>query len=207
MVEIVRKHGVILLDDEDAWVLDEYWLAIDLSRRHRKIPYRQVRAVRRGQRKGPKLNLGRLLMNPPDGMEVDHINLDPLDNRRSNLRVVTRSMNVANRRMANSNWYKGIRQVPGGLGYHARIKVDGVTYSTTGRPSPELAALDFNRMVISTWGRDMHLNDVPCMAIDPAPAQSNCLFCNAPCYCCCVCSDPPSAGMQRLFDTYPEPLA
>lgn len=207
MVEVARKHGVILLDDEDAWVLDQYWLTVELTHSHRRMPYRAAKAVSRPPNKRFKVALGRILMNPPADMEVDHINLDPLDNRRSNLRVVTRAMNTANRRMSNANWYKGIRQVPGGIGYHARIKVDGITYSTTGRPSPELAALDFNRMVIVAWGRDMHLNDVTCLSLDPIPAQSNCLFCNAPCYCCCVCSDPPSAGMQRLFDTYPQPLA
>jgi hypothetical protein len=43
-------------------------------------------------------HLHRIIMNPPKGMHVDHINGDPLDNRRSNLRIVTRSQNLLNRR-------------------------------------------------------------------------------------------------------------
>lgn len=39
----------------------------------------------------------RLLMNPPIGQEVDHANRDRLDNRRSNLRLATRSQNMANK--------------------------------------------------------------------------------------------------------------
>jgi len=37
------------------------------------------------------------LMGPiPDGLEVDHINRSPWDNRRSNLRLITRSENTQN---------------------------------------------------------------------------------------------------------------
>jgi len=42
----------------------------------------------------------RLLMNPPDGMQVDHINGVRHDNRRSNLRIVTIQENSQNRRSA-----------------------------------------------------------------------------------------------------------
>lgn len=40
--------------------------------------------------------------------EVDHINMDGLDNRKENLRIVTHSQNKANNR------YSGIKKVPSG---------------------------------------------------------------------------------------------
>jgi hypothetical protein len=42
--------------------------------------------------------LHRLILGlvPGDGLEVDHINGDPLDNRRANLRAVTRAQNCQN---------------------------------------------------------------------------------------------------------------
>jgi hypothetical protein len=43
-------------------------------------------------------HLHRIVMNSPEGMHVDHINGDPLDNRRENLRIVNRSQNLLNRR-------------------------------------------------------------------------------------------------------------
>lgn len=47
--------------------------------------------------------LHRLLLDPPSDMQVDHINHDTLDNRRSNLRIVTASENQLNRVGAQKN--------------------------------------------------------------------------------------------------------
>jgi len=44
------------------------------------------------------VQLHRLIMNAPDGLLVDHINGDSLDNRSANLRLATRSQNQLNRR-------------------------------------------------------------------------------------------------------------
>jgi len=60
----------------------------------------------------------------PPGLQVDHINLDRLDNRRENLRLATRSQNQAHKgRQSNTSCYKGV-SLNRGL-YEARIRFQG----------------------------------------------------------------------------------
>jgi hypothetical protein len=56
--------------------------------------YAYCTRVVNGKRKSIRMH--RLIMNPPEGMVVDHINGDRLDNRRENLRVTTQSVNARN---------------------------------------------------------------------------------------------------------------
>jgi HNH endonuclease len=55
-------------------------------------------------------SMHRMIMGMPDGVEVDHINGDTLDNRRANLRLATRSQNGKNVsiRKSNKSGVKGV---------------------------------------------------------------------------------------------------
>lgn len=57
-----------------------------------------------------KVILHRLLMSPPEDMQVDHINGNGLDCRRSNMRIVTLQQNNMNRgiRVSNRSGMKGV---------------------------------------------------------------------------------------------------
>lgn len=55
-----------------------------------------------------KVHLHKFIMGCAANEEVDHINMDGLDNRKENLRIVTHSQNKANNR------YSGIKKVPSG---------------------------------------------------------------------------------------------
>lgn len=69
----------------------------------------------------------RVLLDAPPKVQVDHINGNPLDNRRSNLRLATAAHNRYNmRRRGGSSRFKGvtIRRRPNGDRWVAQIMVD-----------------------------------------------------------------------------------
>lgn len=57
------------------------------------------------------VRMHREVLNAPSHMEVDHINGDKLDNRRGNLRLVTRAQNQQNQHGARADSGTGIRNV------------------------------------------------------------------------------------------------
>lgn len=88
---------VILVSDRDLKTLSRYsW--------HTNGGYA------RAYKDGKSIKMHRIIMSPPATLEVDHINGNPLDNRRENLRIVTHAQNQANRTINsnNSSGYKGV---------------------------------------------------------------------------------------------------
>ena len=122
--EIQLSRGLLaIVDEEDFELLDQYyWHArpdaatayaignlslkpagpVDMSHRKR-------RPKGRGNI-GKTITMHRFLLGAPEDMEVDHINGNGLDNRRSNLRFANRSENMKNRRVFKNNrlGHKGI---------------------------------------------------------------------------------------------------
>jgi len=70
-----------------------------------------------------KIRMHRDLLNPPEGMEVDHIDGDRMNNCRENLRLCRHHQNMRN--LPPRHWlkYKGAR--PNGNGFMARIRWSG----------------------------------------------------------------------------------
>lgn len=84
-------QGYVSIVDDDSPVLQHKWCAL-VSRGDVKRIY-AVRSVN-----GRLVYMHRDIMRPEQGMDVDHINNEGLDNRRENLRICSRKMNLANNR-------------------------------------------------------------------------------------------------------------
>lgn len=92
-----------------------------------------------GKRKQIHLYLHRHLLSAPKGMEVDHINGNTLDNRRSNLRVCTHRENIRNKKTPshNKSGYKGVSYSARYKKYMVCIKMNGKTLHLGGFADPK----------------------------------------------------------------------
>lgn len=81
----------VLLDPEDEWL--RYEFAWNLQRSYVRAFFWDKKEKRTFHTMIQHMILGR----PIDGREIDHINRNPMDNRRCNLRFATRSENCINR--------------------------------------------------------------------------------------------------------------
>ena len=85
---------------------------------------------RKGKTSRKVMFLHRFIMDPPNNMQVDHINMNQLDNRRENLRIVTNAENQQNRRSYknSSTKVRGVSWDKARNKYKAAIRKDGKTY-------------------------------------------------------------------------------
>ena len=101
----------------------------------------------------------RQILVPGYGQEVDHINRNPLDNRRANLRLCARSENAHNqgKHRDNTSGYKGVFAYRPGM-WRARIMADGAVHHLGVFVDPVEAALAYDRAAIELHGSFAHLN-------------------------------------------------
>jgi len=114
-----RENIKFIIDDEDydkfvknySFRLDDFGYVIYSSRKdglHNKL-------------------LHRVMMGEPDDLQVDHINVNKLDNRRSNLRVCTNQQNKcnSNKYSNNTSGFKGVWFDKPKQKFRARITFNG----------------------------------------------------------------------------------
>lgn len=105
------------------------------------------------------LLLHRWLTNAPDGLHVDHINHDGLDNRMSNLRVVSQSKNSANQRndgSRNKHGYRGVHFMRGG--FYGHITVEKRQFYSKKCATPIEAARAWDELAVKHYGEFVQLN-------------------------------------------------
>lgn len=108
----LRSGHVVMFDDDFADLV--------LSRKWRYATHGNKKGDKQyvsGRLNGRHVYLHRLVAGAQKGQIVDHINGDTLDNRRSNLRIVSASQNMQNRAKPNTgrqtSRFKGVTRVRG----------------------------------------------------------------------------------------------
>lgn len=139
-----------LIDDVDAPKVSRHQWRVFIS------PWGRVYATT-----GKGTFLHRYILDAPEGMDVDHVNCDGLDNQRSNIRLGTHAQNVANQSShlmrkgrPTQSRFKGVtvpfegRQRP----YRATISVNGKQQFLGYHPTEELAAKAYDEAARRFFG-------------------------------------------------------
>ena len=103
----LTKGYFSIVDEEDYYIIIKHKWCVGLFGVDTKCIY----ALRRGRKGESKtVYMHRQIMNASKDCEIDHINGNGLDNRKCNLRVVSHSQNMYNKRkkMNTSSKFKGV---------------------------------------------------------------------------------------------------
>ena len=151
-----------LIDNEDYEKVKEYnWHIKDLKN-GKKYAITHVRDFSVKSNKLKKLFMQNLIMPPPVGFLVDHKNLNPLDNRKSNLRICTTVENMRNKKkykpLTASSKYKGVYKTRGEKKWRVRIQTGQKRIFLGVFTNQKKAALAYDIAAIKHFGEFAFLN-------------------------------------------------
>jgi hypothetical protein len=116
---------------------------------------------------GTTVRIHRFILNPSNNDQVDHINLDKLDNRKENLRICNNALNQANtakREYVNgkrtSSKYKGVHWRKDMNKWCARISHMNTRIQLGFFDNEEDAAIAYNKKALELWGDFARINKI-----------------------------------------------
>ena len=149
-IPLTKGYCTIVDDADYAWLSQWKWCACT-SETGRVCAFRCPVDPVTG--KHTAILMHRVILNAPKGVDVDHRDLDGLNNQRDNLRFATVSQNQMNTRIRkhNKSGFKGVSLHPDRK-WHAYIKKDGKGINLGGFDTPEEAHAAYCRAAESMFG-------------------------------------------------------
>lgn len=152
------KFTIVDVDDYE-WLVKHKWYF-----RKDYYTFYASRTIYPGGRKGKhytvQMHREILGLVPGDGIMVDHINRNGLDNRKENLRIAEGSINQYNCKIRkdNSSGYRGIVWSRYWQRWQARISIKGIRVFCGWHPDPISAAMAYDKAAILYRGNNAILN-------------------------------------------------
>lgn len=152
-----KKHGsfLVLLDDEDFERVNSIKWYVNVNRNN-EVYNRSCKTIHN--------YLSRFILNCLDkSFDIDHKNLNKLDNRKCNLRIATRSKNCMNKALQSNSTsgYKGVSFDRKVNKYRSYIKLNGKLLHTGFFVNPIDAAIAYNKAAIKHFGEFAKINQIP----------------------------------------------
>lgn len=154
--EIPLTQGKFALVDADDYEdLSKYKWCFDGKYARRNLP--------RSFGAGKHIRMHQVILPAPEGLVVDHISGNKLDNRKENLRIITNQQNQFNLHSSKStiSEYKGASWDSEKHLWRARIKVNYKTIHLGYFEDPRDAAAAYNCEALKYFGEHAALNPVP----------------------------------------------
>ena len=142
MKQIHLPHSLVTLVDDDDWknLIKFPWHFSTSGVRHKHI------------------YMHRMIMNPSSDVQIDHIDCNPLNNQKSNLRCVTNTQNQHNKKIQcnNTSGFKGVSWYANK--WVARIRINGVKTHLGRFDKIEDAAAAYEKAAIQYFGEFARIN-------------------------------------------------
>ena len=157
--EIQLTQGkVAIVDDEDYDYLMQWkWYVCN-----KRYKFYAVRNIPISNNKQTIISMHRLIMKPDKGMVIDHLDGNPLNNQKNNLRICTHSDNMRNCKISikNTSGYKGVSFLKKKNTYKSAIKFNKKTIYLGLFTNPVDAARAYNAAALKYHGEFAHLNKI-----------------------------------------------
>lgn len=162
-IRLTKGYAAVVDDEDYARVSANRWHAMVDSKRTDgtvRVYARRTLPVNRPGAKEERMH--RFVIGASDGVHVDHINGDTLDNRKENLRVCQKSENNCNRciQHGGTSVFKGVCWHKGEMRWRAKIQHLGVSHHLGYYNSETDAALAYNKAATTMHGEYARLNNV-----------------------------------------------
>lgn len=145
-MEITLTQGKNAILDYDDWkkLKSFNWFAQKCGSNR----YYARRNIKIGDGKQKQINMHHVIMGtPPIGLQIDHINGNPLDNRKCNLRFVTARQNQQNQVRLKTSRFPGVYFYKVTKKWKAQIKINGKRKGLGYYEKEEDAFLAYNRAI------------------------------------------------------------
>lgn len=150
----LSRGKIAFIDDED----------FDLVSQIRPWHCTTIGYAAHSRTSGSKVWMHRLIMGATKGVEVDHINGNKLDNRKSNLRLCSTDENRLNRRSyktkVGSSKFKGVSFKKQSKKFVAQIQYEGAKVHIGYFTDETEAARAYNLKAAELFGKFAYLNNV-----------------------------------------------